>query len=182
MKYKLKRLDRKLLRTGSALDFYEDEMQLPSGKTENWEFVHHRRGGGACVVPVLPDGRILLIRQYRPCIDRESLELPAGAREDPAEDGAHTAGRELEEETGFACGNLKFLAKIMTAMSWCDESTEIYLATDLVQTGRMHPDDAEEITAESYSMEELLEMISEGTLQDAKTVSGILAYAAMKKR
>ena len=181
MAYKLKRLNRRLLRTGSALDFYEDEMQLPSGKTEKWEFVHHRRGGGACVVPVLPDGSILLIRQYRPCIDRESLELPAGAREDPSEDGAHTARRELEEETGFTCGKLRFLARIMTAMSWCDESTEIYLAEELVQTGSRHLDDAEEITGESFSLEELLQMIAEGSLQDAKTVAGILAYAAVKK-
>ncbi len=180
MEYKLKRLGRKLIRAGSALDFYEDEMLLPSGKTENWEFVHHRRGGGACVVPVLPDGRILLIRQYRPCVDAESLELPAGAREDPSEDGTCTARRELEEETGFICSDLKFLAKIQTAMSWCDESTEIYLARDIEKSGRMHPDDAEEITAECYPLEELLRMIADGRLQDAKTVAGILAYAAIK--
>ena len=56
MEYKLKRIGRELLYGGSALDFYKDKMELPSGNTEDWEFVHHRRGGGACVVPVREDG------------------------------------------------------------------------------------------------------------------------------
>ena len=81
MDYKLRRLDRTLASPGKVLEFYRDRVQLPDGQQENWDFVHHKRGGGACVVPVLPDGRILLIHQYRPAVDRETTELPAGAFE-----------------------------------------------------------------------------------------------------
>ena len=61
MDYKLRRLDRTLASPGKVLEFYRDRVQLPDGQQENWDFVHHKRGGGACVVPVLPDGRILTI-------------------------------------------------------------------------------------------------------------------------
>ena len=65
MDYKLRRLDRKLASSGKVLEFYRDTVELPDGHTESWDYVHHKRGGGACVVPVLPDGRILMIHQYR---------------------------------------------------------------------------------------------------------------------
>ena len=62
----LRRLSRTTLYAGSALDYCRDRMQLPDGSEETWDFIHHRRGGGACVIPVTEDGRILMIRQYRP--------------------------------------------------------------------------------------------------------------------
>ena len=68
MEYKIKRLRREKVFGGSALEFMQDLMELPDGKRETWDFVHHRRGGGACVVPVLDDGRILMIRQFRPAV------------------------------------------------------------------------------------------------------------------
>ena len=64
MDYKLKRLNRELASPGKALEFYRDTMELPDGRTEKWDFVHHKKGGGACVVPVLPDG-VLLMRTIR---------------------------------------------------------------------------------------------------------------------
>ena len=80
MEHRLKRLARNLAYKGSVLTFYRDTMQLPDGKIEQWDFIDHPRGG-ACIVPVLPDGRILMIHQMRPAIDRETIELPAGARD-----------------------------------------------------------------------------------------------------
>ena len=81
MEYKIRRTDRKLESAGSVLEFYRDTMILPDGTEQKWDYVRHKKGGGACTVPVLADGRILMIRQYRPAIDREALELPAGARD-----------------------------------------------------------------------------------------------------
>ena len=154
MKYELKRLGRKLACPGKALDFYSDTMELPGGKIENWDFVCHKRGGGACVVPVLPDGRILMIHQYRPAQDRETTELPAGAFDAEDPDFAITASRELEEETGYRCGRISRLVSLDTAV-------------------------AEEIGVEAIPVEELKRRIFAGEIRDAKTVAGILAYLVM---
>jgi len=177
----LRRLDRRLAYRGGIIDIYKDKVELPDGRIEEWDDVHHKKGGGACVVPVLPDGRILLIRQMRPIIGRETLELPAGCR-DEGEDGARTAARELFEETGMRAGRLTFLAALDTAVAWCDESTEIYLAEDLTDTGSQHLDEAEAIRTEPYELAELLDKISRKEIRDAKTVAGIFAYTAIKFR
>ena len=145
MEHKLHRTDRQLACAGAVLEFYRDTMVLPDGQVQTWDYVHHKKGGGACTVPVLPDGRILLIRQFRPAIDREALELPAGARDSSGEDPAVTAARELEEETGYRPGRMTKLAHILTAIAWCNESTDIYLARDLEPVSAQHLDEAEEI-------------------------------------
>ncbi len=173
--YQIKRLARVTKERGSALEYCRDTMQLPGGAVEEWDFIHHKRGGGAAVVPLLPDGRILMIRQYRPAIDRETLEIPAGAREKPTECGEVTARRELREETGYCCSHLQFLTKLETAVSWCDETTEIYLADGLSCMEAQQLDEAEEIRLVPMERSRLLEMIFSGELQDAKTVAGILA-------
>ncbi len=174
-KYKLRRLDRELVYSGAVLDFYRDTMKLPDGQVQSWDFVGHRRGG-ACVVPVLPDGKILMIRQYRPAIDRETLELPAGARNDAAEDTAVTAARELEEETGYRAGKITKLLSLKAVVAWCNEFTDVYLAENLERIGEQTLDEAEEIAFEAFEVSELREMIYSGRLQDSKTVAGLLAY------
>ena len=79
MEIKMKRINRELMYKGSILDVYKDTMQLADGKTEEWDYVAHRKGAAA-VLPVLPDGRILMVHQYRNALDRETLEIPAGSR------------------------------------------------------------------------------------------------------
>ena len=179
MEYRLKRLGRELAASGKVLEFYRDDMELPDGKIERWDFVHHKRGGGACVVPVLPDGRILLIHQYRPALNRETTEIPAGAVDAEDPDFAVTASRELEEETGYRCGKISPLIRLDTAIAWCDEKVEVYLAEDLVRSGDQMLDEAEEIGVEAVSVEELKRRIFAGERRDAKTVAGILAYMAV---
>ena len=179
MDYKLRRLDRKLASSGKVLEFYRDTVELPDGHTESWDYVHHKRGGGACVVPVLPDGRILMIHQYRPAVDRETMEIPAGAFDADDPDFAVTASRELEEETGYRCGKITRLVRLDTAVAWCNEKVEIYLAEDLVKSGEQNLDEAEEIGLEAIPVEELKRRIFAGEIRDAKTVAGILAYLAV---
>lgn len=176
MEHKLHRTDRRLASAGAVLEFYKDTMVLPDGQVQTWDYVHHKKGGGACTVPVLPDGRILLIRQFRPAIDREALELPAGARDSSGEDPAVTAARELEEETGYRPGRMTKLAHILTAIAWCNESTDIYLARDLEPVSSQHLDEAEEIELCIMSLDDLCHRIFAGEIQDAKTVAGIMAY------
>lgn len=175
MDQKIKRINRELKFQGAILDFYTDTMELPDGKQEKWDFVSHRMGAAA-VVPVLEDGRILMVRQYRNALDRETLEIPAGARNSKSEDTRICAARELEEETGYRSENLQKILSLKTTVAFCDEFIDVYLARDL-KPGKQHLDEGEFINIEAYSLEELCQMISDGKLQDSKTVSGILAYA-----
>ncbi len=176
MAYKIERKSRELAYEGSILKIYKDHMILPDGKAAIWDFVSHGRGG-ACIVPVLPDGRILMIRQYRPAIDRETLELPAGARDSVKEDTEVTAKRELLEETGYTSERWTHLLQLKTAVAYCDEFTDVYLADQIVREAEQDLDEAEEIRVAAYDLEELLTGIYAGEIQDSKTVAGILAYA-----
>ena len=177
MEHKIKRLERKLVYQGSILDIYAYEMQLPDGSRETWDFVSHRKGAAA-VVAVREDGKLLLVRQYRNALNRETLEIPAGSRDSVNEDTAVCAKRELEEETGYQCGSIKKLLELKTTVAFCNEFIDVYLATDL-KPGKQHLDAAEEINIEAYDLSELVKMIFEGKIQDSKTVSGILAYQSL---
>ena len=171
----LKRIKRELVYKGSILDIYKDTMQLPNGKTEEWDYVAHRRGAAA-VLPVLPDGRIVMVRQYRNALERETLEIPAGCRDSLTEDTLVSASRELEEETGYRSDDISFLISLKTTVAFCNEAIDVYLAKNLVK-GEQHLDDAESIEVEIHSLDELCDMIYKGQLQDSKTVSAILAYS-----
>lgn len=176
----IKRIDRKLVYSGSILDMYEDTMQLPNGNTEKWDFISHRMGA-ACVLAVKPDGKILMVRQYRNALDRETLEVPAGKRDSVNEDTSICAARELEEETGYRAGKLEKLLSLKSTVAFCDELIDVYLATDLKRVGEQKLDESEEIDVEAWSLEDLMDMCYAGKLQDAKSVAAIMAYAARIK-
>ena len=171
----MKRLKRELMYKGAILDIYKDTMQFANGTTEEWDFVSHRKGAAA-VLPVLPDGRVILVRQYRNALERETLELPAGCRDSLDEDTKLTAARELEEETGYHSDQISFLLSLRTTVAVCDEFVDVYLAENLVP-GEQHLDDSESIDVEIYSLDEVCEMIYAGKMQDSKTVAAILAYS-----
>lgn len=179
MSDKIKRLNRELVYKGSILDIYKDTMDVGNGKIEEWDFVAHRKGA-ACIIPVLPDGRILMVRQYRNALERDTLEIPAGARNDVTEDTMICAVRELEEETGYKSNKVSRLLNLRTTVAFCNEMVDVYLAEELVP-GKQCLDDAEDIRVEAYELNELLDMIYSGKMQDAKTVAAILAYACKIK-
>ncbi|MCR5716290.1 MAG: NUDIX hydrolase [Lachnospiraceae bacterium] len=170
----VERIDRKLLHAGTIIDMYTDTMRLPNGDIETWDFIKHRTGAAA-ILPILPDGKLLLVRQYRPALDRFALEVPAGARDSISEPSIDCAYRELEEETGYKCEHLTPLLKLRTTVAFCDESIDIFLAEHLTK-GERHLDPAESIELCAYTLEEALSMIFDGTIQDSKTLSAILAY------
>lgn len=172
------RIKRELVHSGTILDIYKDTIELPNGKTEEWDFVSHRKGAAA-VVPVLEDGKILMVRQYRPSLERETLEIPAGARDSVTEDTKVTAARELEEETGYHSDDIGFLISLKTTVAFCDEFVDVYLARNLVKT-EQHLDEAEDIAVEAWDVDELCSLIYKGRIQDAKTVAAILAYSNIK--
>ena len=174
MSDEIKRTGRKLIYKGTILSVYKDHMEFPDGSTAEWDFIHH--DGAAAVVPVMEDGRILMVRQYRNALDRETLEIPAGKLDSPDEPGLDCSRRELEEETGYRCENLEYLMSMNTTVAFCDEAIDIFLARDLIPS-HQHLDEDELIYVEEWTLEDLEELIYSGKMTDAKTVAAILAYA-----
>lgn len=166
--------ERKLVYKGSILDVYADTVRLPSGGVEHWDFVSHRKGAAA-VLPVLEDGRIILVRQYRHALNRMTWEIPAGCRDYVDEPTCECAARELEEETGYHSDNITPLLSLKSTVAFCDEMIDVYLARNLVP-GEQHLDEAETIDVKIWDMEDALAEIYAGNFQDAKTVAAILAY------
>ena len=95
MEKEMTRVKRIRMYQGAIVDVYRDYMQFSNGNTEEWDYIHHR--GAAAVVPVTDDGRIIMVRQYRNALERFTLEIPAGALDDPEEPGINCSARELEE-------------------------------------------------------------------------------------
>lgn len=168
----MKRVDRKLMYEGSIMKVYQDTMEI-GGKEAKWDYFEVR--GGAAVVPVLPTGEIVMVRQYRNALDRYTLELPAGNYDSPTESRAECAKRELEEETGYRAREITFLLELASMSAFCKEKVKIYVATGLEQ-GVRNLDGEEEIEVVLCKPAELEEMIASGILQDAKTVAGLLGY------
>ncbi|MBR1814118.1 MAG: NUDIX hydrolase [Lachnospiraceae bacterium] len=172
---KIERVSRTLAYQGTILKIYKDHMRFPDGVEADWDFIHH--DGAAAVVPVMDDGRILMVRQYRPALERFTLELPAGKLDAPGEDKCECAARELEEETGYKAGKMEWLINLNTTVAFCDEFIGIYLATELTK-GHQHWDEGEEIGTELYTIDELTDMILTGKITDSKTAAALLAYRA----
>lgn len=168
-----KRIKRELVVKGAIIDYYQDTMQIPNGNVAKWDLIDHK--GAAAVVAVREDGKLLMVRQYRNALERETIELPAGGLEGRDEPTSKAAIRELEEETGYICSEVELLTSIYTTVAFCNEKIDIYVARNL-QAGKQHLDEDEFINVEAYSMEELTDMILQGKIQDSKTVCGILAY------
>lgn len=173
MAEEFKRLKRELVYHSAIVDFYQDTVQVPNGNVAHWDFIAHQ--GAAAVVPVREDGRILMVRQYRNALDRETLEIPAGGLNGPDEPTREAAVRELEEETGYKAGELSLLITLRTTVAFCNEKIDIYLAKDL-KPGHQHLDEDEFIRVEAYEVEELARMIYDGKIEDSKTIAAIMAY------
>ena len=175
MVQKLKRIKRELVHKGAIVNMYTDFMQMPNGKTAEWDFIEHPKGAAA-VVAILPDGRILMVKQYRNALDRITIEIPAGARDSVTEDTAVCAKRELEEETGYICGKLEKLLSLKSTVAFCNEFIDVYLATELTP-GKQNLDEDEYIDLVACDLSELCEKVYAGEIQDAKTVAAVMAYA-----
>lgn len=176
---KTKRINREVAYEGSILTIYKDTIIAPNGEVVYYDMVHHRMGAAA-IVAVKDDGKLVMVRQYRNALDRETLELPAGARDSVNEDTKVTAIRELKEETGYTCTDIELLCQLKSTVAFCDEFIDIYLATGLVK-GEQDLDPEEDIDIEEYELDYLIEQIYACNIQDSKTVSGILAYANLLK-
>ena len=127
---KIERVERMLIAKGKIVDYYQDVVRLPNGNVATWDFIWNK--GAAAVVPVRDDGKLIMVRQYRNAIDRETIEIPAGGLNYPEEPTKDAAARELEEETGYKAESMDFLISIKTTVAFCNENIDIYVARNLV--------------------------------------------------
>ena len=173
MAERVERLKRELKYQGTILKIYEDTV-IANGHEAHWDFIHH--DGAAAVLPVTDDGKILMVRQYRNALDRETLEIPAGKLDDPKEPKIQCAYRELEEETGYRSEHLEYLMSLNTTVAFCDEAIDIFVARDLIPS-HQHLDEDEVIEVEAWELKDLLQLIYEGKMTDGKTVAAISTHA-----
>lgn len=169
----MERIDRKLIHHGRIIDYYQDTISVENGNIVTFDFIGHK--GAAAVVPVRDDGKILMVKQYRNALDRETLEIPAGGKDWAEEPTRDCAARELEEETGFKAENLELLLSIYTTVAFCNEKIDIYVARDLVPS-KQNLDEDEFIDVVACDIDQLCQRVYEGKIQDAKTVAAIMAY------
>jgi ADP-ribose pyrophosphatase len=145
-----------------------DRIRLPDGSESKREYIRHP--GAVVILPLLPDGRVLLERQFRYPNDRVFIEFPAG-KIDPGEKALACAKRELEEETGYTAKEWNFVCTIHNAIAYSDEHLDIFLARDLTK-GEAKLDEGEFLEIFSATVPELLEMVRTGQITDVKTVIG----------
>lgn len=157
---------------GKIVTLHVDTIRQASGNTTIREVVLHP--GGVTAIPILEDGRILLIRQFRYAIGDFILELPAG-KLDSGQTPVDTIARELEEEIGYSAGSLTHACTFYTTPGFSNESIHFFIAQHLTQTTQ-RLEEGEHITVEAHSLSECLRMIENGEIRDGKTILGILWY------
>ena len=169
---KAKILSSKIVYEGAVFGVRRDEVIEPSGVRATREVVTHP--GSVVVLPVLPDGRILLIQQYRHATRQYLWELVAG-RIDAGETPRQAAARELIEETGYRATKFCIFLDIFPTPGFLEERMFILLAEGLTE-GEAQPEEDEKIVSRPYNRKQLEEMIRNGKLRDAKSIAGILYY------
>ncbi len=161
---------------GQILRLRLDKVQLPTGRVAMREIVEHRPAVG--MLPVLEDGSVLLIRQYRDAIRQEILEIPAGIL-NPGESPIEAARRELQEEVGYDATEMEEWGTFFTSPGFSDEELTVFYATGLVESA-LEPDDDEFIDVVRVEREQIRGLLASGQIRDAKTAAALAWYLAKK--
>ena len=172
-----KAFSRETVFAGRVLDVAVENHQMPDGRQSSFEIIRHP--GGAAVLPLLPDGRVLLIRQFRPAIGEMIYEIPAG-RLEPGESAQECAGRELMEEVGYSAAQILPLGGFWSTVGFCDEYIHLFLGRELTVTEQnLEPDEIIELCPMTFA--EALEKVKDGEILDSKTQLALLLYQTLEK-
>ena len=174
MTFEEKTLESERIYEGKILNLRKDTVTVENG-TSMREIVEHN--GGAVIVPVTDDRKVIMVKQYRKPARRVMLEVPAG-KIDPGEDHYTTAVRELREETGYTAENVRFLTMMYPSVGYSEEKLYIYMVTGLTP-GETDPDENEAIDVVEIPLDEIHKMIMEGKIEDAKTIAGVMMVKAI---
>jgi len=165
-------LSSEMIYQGPVFGLRRDEVIEPTGLRTRREVITHP--GSVVVLPVLPDGRIVMIRQYRHATKQYLWELVAG-RMEPGETPEQGAARELAEETGYRAKKIKIFLDVFPTPGFLEEKMFLLLATGC-KPGPATPEDDEKIVSEIYTRAKLEQMIHSRKIHDAKSIAGLLYY------
>lgn len=169
-----KTIKREFVYTGRIINLRLDKVVLPDGRETLREVVEHP--GAAAVVPVLPDGRVILVKQFRKPVEEVLLEIPAGKLE-KGEDAESCVLRELEEETGFRAGKISKILEYFPSPGFSNECIHLFEACEL-QEGKKNLQQDELIEIVFLSVPEILKLIKNGKIKDSKTIIGMLIVSS----
>jgi ADP-ribose pyrophosphatase len=164
-------LGRETVFAGKLITVRKDTVRLPNGKTTEREVVEHAEV--AVIIPVLDDGRLVLVRQYREAVGKALLEIPAGGV-DEGESAEEAARREMVEETGYRVGRLDRLCSFYSSPGFCTELMHLYVARGLEPGEPTEENDELEVVL--LTQEDAMQRLQRGEIQDAKTVAALGVY------
>jgi ADP-ribose pyrophosphatase len=157
---------------GPVIRLVVKDLRLPNGRRTTFSIIEHP--GAVAIVPVFDNGDVMLIRQFRPSINLEIYEIPAGTLED-GEKPLQTARREIVEETGYRARRWSKVGEFYTAPGFCNERIHVYAAQGL-EPARADGDADEMIRPARVPLRRAIEMIRKGKIRDAKSIAGLLLY------
>ncbi len=169
MEFKEKTLNSQIVFSGKVVKVFKDDIELSDGAKAFREVVKH---SGGVVILAIKDEKIILVKQFRYPMKEVLLELPAGKLE-YGEDPFEAAKRELEEETGYCAEKWTDLGFVYTSPGYSDEKLYLYKAENLHYTC-CHPDEGEIIQSFEYPIKEVIKMVNNGEINDAKTLCLLL--------
>ena len=172
-----KQLNSNYLYKGKVINLRSDEALLPNGKTAIREIVEHN--GGVCVAALTDDNEVLMVRQFRYPYSQVILEIPAGKRDSKDEEPLQCGIRELKEETGAVAKNMIFLGELYPTPGYCGEIIWLYAATGITFENS-NPDEDEFLSVEKIPLEDVVQMIMNGEIKDAKTQAAVLKLKILK--
>jgi ADP-ribose pyrophosphatase len=163
---------------GGLLKLWVDKVTLPNGKEATREIIKHQ--GAVGMLPILPDGKMVFVKQCRYAVGSVIYEIPAGKLE-IGEEHLPSAKRELSEETGYTAEKWTYLTSIVTTPGFTNETIHLYLAENLTLS-KAHPDEDEFLEVVTLTPEEVHKMILNKEIFDAKTLAALFMYSLIKNQ
>ncbi|MFC5988038.1 NUDIX hydrolase [Marinicrinis lubricantis] len=174
--YKEETMEIERIYEGKVISLQKDKVTLPDGNTAFREVVKHP---GAVAVLAIWQNQMVVVEQYRKALERSLIEIPAG-KLDPGEQPMDAAMRELKEETGFECKELRPICSFYTSPGFADEIIHLFLAEQLTQ-GESRLDEDEFLNKQFLTLEQAKAYVAEGKIRDAKTITAIYAWELYQK-
>jgi ADP-ribose pyrophosphatase len=151
------------------MDVFEDDVRLPDQRIAKRNYIKHP--GGAAMLAITKDERVILVKQYRYPLDEIIYEIPAGKMDVENESFKDCAIRELEEETGYKSNDVSFLYQVYPCVGYSDEKIEIYMAKNAYKVDKPIDKDKDEfIEVYLFTKEEVRELMSKNQIKDGKTL------------